>query len=363
MPEASAFKNNVKSYIRETSILISNSDDDDISHMLKSINKSLEGLINLEKEYEKICAITWLIQTDMINFYSNSYMSERNSQDHTNSKKILKSIFQILYEKLLRTSETYAEIDAPILKMMIDGNKYLSRDDLLHIESAKFNIQIAIIKEHTEKFYSDAQSMKSIMEEKADISISTMKSYDDNINSFEEKLSSYRKTVTDISKEFNFVRLAKAFRTMIREKKINLKHTNTNLFSMGILLLIPILLSALYTIWLWSHSTNLVQDLKDKLIFSAPILLPLEAILVYYFRIILKEQLSLKAQILQLELRYSVCAFIEGYAEFTKEIPREKLEKFESLVFSGITLDPSAVPGTFDGMDQLINLAKAANGK
>lgn len=92
-------------------------------------------------------------------------------------------------------------------------------------------------------------------------------------------------------------------------------------------------------------------------------ILTFELVLFYLFRVLLLRYQSLKAQLLQIKLRFNLCAFIEGYSEFAARIRKsaddKTLDKFESLVFSGISPDPQKVPSQFDGIDQLANLLKA----
>ncbi|HDR1868661.1 TPA: hypothetical protein SIC62_000746 [Pasteurella multocida] len=64
---------------------------------------------------------------------------------------------------------------------------------------------------------------------------------------------------------------------------------------------------------------------------------------------------------MQLELRKTLCQFIQSYADYAKEIKekdRSSLEKFENLIFSSILSDSEKVPSTFDGLEQLANLIK-----
>jgi hypothetical protein len=95
------------------------------------------------------------------------------------------------------------------------------------------------------------------------------------------------------------------------------------------------------------------------------ILLPLfsvEIILIYFFRVILLNHRSVKAQAMQIELRQTLCQFIQSYAEYSAKIKKQDgvaLEKFESLIFSGILSDPEKLPSTFDGIEQIGNFIKS----
>ena len=92
----------------------------------------------------------------------------------------------------------------------------------------------------------------------------------------------------------------------------------------------------------------------------------IEIILIYLFRIVLFDYKSIKGQILQIELRKTLCQFIQSYAEYSNEMKEKDhsaLEKFENLVFSSIVADSENIPSTFDGIDQIGRLIKAAKDK
>ena len=102
----------------------------------------------------------------------------------------------------------------------------------------------------------------------------------------------------------------------------------------------------------------------NHLIFLIP-LISLEIILIYFFRVVLMNYRSVKAQILQIELRQTLCEFIQSYANYSsaiKEKDKEVLNKFENLIFSGVLSDPEKLPSTFDGLEQIAALIKNIKG-
>ncbi|MBK7299223.1 MAG: hypothetical protein IPI79_01660 [Moraxellaceae bacterium] len=75
---------------------------------------------------------------------------------------------------------------------------------------------------------------------------------------------------------------------------------------------------------------------------------------------------SIQSQILQIELRMTLCQFIQNYAEQSKvlkEQNKEGFEKFESLIFSSIVSSDDKIPATFDGVEQLASLLKVFQNK
>lgn len=64
---------------------------------------------------------------------------------------------------------------------------------------------------------------------------------------------------------------------------------------------------------------------------------------------------------MQLELRMTLCQFIQSYAEKSKELKvvnKEGFEKFENLIFSSIVSSDEKIPSTFDGMEHITNFVK-----
>ncbi|MNR23088.1 hypothetical protein D3C85_1400860 [compost metagenome] len=98
------------------------------------------------------------------------------------------------------------------------------------------------------------------------------------------------------------------------------------------------------------------------LLYTLPTIVAIELILIYLFRVVLAQFRSVKAQILQLDLRIALCQFIQSYAEYAVQMKKddpEVLSKFEAVVFSSLVPDSEGIPSTFDGVEQLSNLIKS----
>ena len=153
---------------------------------------------------------------------------------------------------------------------------------------------------------------------------------------------------------FNFVGLSQGFESLLKAKKNSQTIVLSLLFFIGIFLFIP-----LFTY----IELNQVKDLSGDFL-NWKMFLPfvsIELISLYLFRVILTHYNSIKTQIMQLELRQTLCQFIQSYVEYAKEIKEKdsaSLEKFENLIFSSILSTPDKVPSTFDGIEQLSNLIK-----
>ncbi|UCX05009.1 hypothetical protein [Shewanella glacialimarina] len=160
---------------------------------------------------------------------------------------------------------------------------------------------------------------------------------------------------------FNFVGLYKGFSDLAIKKTNESFWLFWSLIFMGIVIVSPLIFEIIFA----------AREIYGGQSFSANhliILIPLisvELILIYFFRIILANYRSVKAQIMQLELRQTLCQFIQSYAGYSVEIKKQDsgaLEKFENIIFSGILSDPEKLPSTFDGLEQIGNLIKSVKG-
>lgn len=73
---------------------------------------------------------------------------------------------------------------------------------------------------------------------------------------------------------------------------------------------------------------------------------------------------SIKSQILQIDLRLTLCQFIHNYDSDTKglrEGMKESFERFESVIFAPIVATEDQMPATFDGLEQLTGLLSSFN--
>lgn len=173
----------------------------------------------------------------------------------------------------------------------------------------------------------------------------------------ELKVEQLKSSLEKYEKGFNFVGLHQGFNELNTRKKREAGILTALMIIVAIALSIPLI--------------NTINYVKDQAISGQIIdfkylliLLPiisLEIILIYLFRVALLEYKSVKTQIMQLELRMTLCQFIQSYIEKAQEMKKQdssSLEKFENLIFSNILSDPHDVPSTFDGIEQIGNIIK-----
>jgi len=183
----------------------------------------------------------------------------------------------------------------------------------------------------------------------------------------EEQISDWEQRLTDSEKKveilqarlekqetaFNFMGLYDGFNRMTDEKTTEKNKLGTILLIMAAAVPLPLLGKA---IWLAKNPPS--EVILWTYLFMIPVI-SLTAILIYFFRIILIDYKSVKSQLIQLELRKTLCAFIQNYCDYSKEVKekdKDALERFEQIIFSNIMAESEQIPAVFDGMEQLCKL-------
>ncbi len=156
---------------------------------------------------------------------------------------------------------------------------------------------------------------------------------------------------------FNFVGLYQGFSNLGEKKDEETTMLFWSLIAMGFFILVPLLIE----LTIVSYYSFFGKELDSSHLIKLIPILSIEIILIYFFRVILFNYKSAKAQKMQIELRQTLCQFIQSYAEYSSEIKQKDktaLEKFENLIFSGVLSDPEKLPSTFDGLEQVGNFIK-----
>lgn len=174
------------------------------------------------------------------------------------------------------------------------------------------------------------------------------------LNGREKKVSHLKEALEKYEQAFNFVGLSQGFEKILSQKKTAKWLT----FSVLVIMLIATLTPLGFSFG------KFIQEEELSWQKMLPVI-GLEFVLIYFFRVVLSHYNSIQTQIMQLELRQSLCQFIQNYAEYAKEMKTNdsvSLEKFENLIFSSILSNPDKVPGTFDGVESLTALVKELRG-
>lgn len=182
--------------------------------------------------------------------------------------------------------------------------------------------------------------------------------WDQEIADKESKVNALKDQLGKLESGFNFVGLVAGFRELATKKRGEKFWVFLTLIGIGTCTLLPI---ACELLLIWSIRES-IEKFREALILSILPIITIEILLIYFFRVLLIQFRSVKAQLLQLELRIALCQFIESYSEFSAGIKQKdptSLAKFESLIFSGLLVKDEQLPSTFDGTEQIANLIKS----
>ncbi len=282
-------------------------------------------------------------------FFEIDFMLKEGEDEHEEFKKSISGM-NIKKEAVSNTVNELFDNEFKLeLLYIINSTPFLFTKNLFHSE------QIKLFSTFDEKRLTAEETLNNIASSKDEI---TKK-----ISDFQTKLEQKEQTVENLQATldkqetaFNFVGLYKGFNELAKRKQ----KEATNTFCFLIVLafsLIALPLSAMISIY---NPNDISQSpaISTHLLNLLP-LISLEIILLYFFRVVLHNYKSIKAQVLQVELRQTLCQFIQNYADYSKGIKKDDpavLEKFENLIFSGIISNAENLPSTFDGMDQITKL-------
>ncbi|WP_193725414.1 hypothetical protein [Klebsiella pneumoniae] len=165
------------------------------------------------------------------------------------------------------------------------------------------------------------------------------------IKTYVDKLDEYKS-------EFNFVLLSKAFQNYYKQNKKSTEKSQYRRFS-ALLVVIPVGALLNHILELYKVEFNF-----SALAYYLPIL-SLELLMFYFMRLYYIEGKAIKAQLLQIEQRLSLCEFIHDYVETKNNSGSEKesWSLFEKLIFSPIQVSSENIPSLLDGASSIAELA------
>lgn len=169
-----------------------------------------------------------------------------------------------------------------------------------------------------------------------------------------QSLAEYDEKLKQYKSEYNFVLLSKAFSNLLKTKKAEYvtNHRSVIIFSSW-LIATPLfaLLNHIYNFFPVEFNLN-------SLFYYLPIL-SLELLFFYFMRLYYIEGNAIKAQLLQIEQRLSLCEFIHDYVETKNNSGAEKesWSLFEKLIFSPIQVSSENIPSLLDGASSIAELA------
>jgi ABC-type multidrug transport system fused ATPase/permease subunit len=182
-------------------------------------------------------------------------------------------------------------------------------------------------------------------------------------NTLKSDVNTIKQALEQQKTEFNFIGLSDGFNSL-RKQKVKELNGERRVYWILMLSIIGLIIYKLY--WTVNYLNEPNPNLQLLIVVSISFVLML-LVVIYFFRISLVNIKSIRSQILQIDLRLTLCQFIHNYQNDTSgfrnaEI-KDSLDKFEAVIFSPIVATDDKIPTTFEGIEQLSGLIGLVKGK
>lgn len=231
------------------------------------------------------------------------------------------------------------------ISSVVIGNMNLSPLAMSNAYYAEHQMLVEIVKQylHHPEMVSLRQLPSTLEQARVD-----QGKFNSDLNERENKVKALKDALDEYKDAFNFVGLHKGFKELHRTKTWQKWRGQAMLTILASFMVFPFL--AKFYVFIKSHEGISVGG--DFYL----TLLGLELLLMYFFRVVLQGYKAVQAQLLQIDLRMTLCTFIQSYADYAKGIrasDADLLVRFEQVVFSGIVNSDEKIPSSFDGLDQI----------
>lgn len=293
-----------------------------------------------------------------IEWYGNAFIDKLTESDLNGASldMICADAFRFLYEYYLSTRDDFGPDANRAFEFIKNQASKFSDEAKELIASILQELPIILFKE-----LANSDAINSIREFNLTANQATKlkEEWNAEIEVKTNQVDEIRKSLEQYETAFNFVGLYDGFSDIYNEKKEERDSLARWLKILGCLILLPL---AVQLIVLALNADDFSR-IRDTLLVSLVPSISFAAIVIYYFRVILFNYKSVKSQLLQIELRKTLCRFIQDYSQYSSKIKKEdsgSLEKFENIIFSNIVSDDDKLPSTYDGIEQLTKLFKSA---
>lgn len=295
-----------------------------------------------------------------IEWIGDQFISRMSDEEKELSKERLDDICAICFRFLF---ELYLSIKNDLAMEFESARKFALNNLSLFETSAKEQIEYAIREMPIAIFKSIANS-ESIQSIKDFNSVSSkakdlQTKWEKEISEKELRVETLKESLEKYENGFNFVGLYQGFDDLSKEKH---EEKNNLIYWLRILsaaIVVPILAELIF---IYINIKDIAL-MKEGLALSVLPTVSLVAISIYYFRVLLHNYKSVKSQLLQIDLRRTLCKFIQNYSNYSSDMKKqdsESLSKFENIIFSGIVSNDDKLPSTYDGLDQIGKFIKSA---
>jgi hypothetical protein len=326
--------------------------------LVRPLQLLLHYMVEVPNALDKWC--TFNIKHVGVKFISlaQNYEAKRDDKAQQQQQQIFALAYRFFCELEFSTNENRSlDIDLREVQIFVDANIDSFPADLKkQLIYAGYLMPVHIARELLQ--HPDLASMRDFNTQQ--VSAPKLKQkWDDELQQKEEQVTALSEQLEKLRTGFNFVGLVDGFRQLAKQKIAEKRIAFWALIALGVLVVAPVIAEVIFLISLHIDS---FEKYKQSLIFILPPVVALEVLFIYFFRVVLVHFRSIKAQLLQLELRTALCQFIESYSSYSEKIKKQNptaLDKFESLVFSGLLASEEQLPSTFDGTEQLAKLFKS----
>jgi len=327
------------------------------SFILKNSIKISINILNQTERYDEFCKMT--IAWEGKDFIEYLAIAEQKGEiDFNLIKNIFIGLYSFYFEYRLYSQDSndyYNNYLSYLEDNIYDNIDFFSKQEKNRIVYINLRKAGGIFREIIcNKNFNTLLSLGENMS-KAEAKI---KNWNNEFREKEEKIDILKKKLETYETAFNFVGLYNGFNDLSKNKNIEKYILIASLILMGFIVIVP--LASEITLIAIYHQTLIKY--KDIFIFAIFPMIAFELILIYFFRILLVNYKSVKALLIQIELRKTLCQFIQNYADYSKMIKEKdstSLEKFENLIFSGLIMNEEKLPSTFDGAEQIANIIKS----
>lgn len=308
------------------------------------VNTSIDLFIKKPSVFDKVCAFN-------IQHIGSNFISEISSTtlDPDTFGRIFSSCYRFLSEYNFYHEDNFPGGVAFDVQQALNKIRYRAtelpkevKDQIVYADNF---MPVALAKSYLLK--ADFDVIRSFETKHSDLG-NIIKDLDTRIKNSKKEVSDLSDTLKNYKDAFNFVGLYKGFNDIAIAKQ---KAARNSIFLMVCLALLMILPFG-WKIWtITQSSTPQNLNIESFLAFAG-----FDLLLLYFFRVIFHDYKSIRGQLVQLDLRKAACQFIQSYADYAVKIKGTNpalLEKFESLVFSGIVANEDNIPSTFDGFEQI----------
>lgn len=289
-------------------------------------------------------------------YIGSSYISLLSDSNNDNIEMIYVLSVRFGLELDLNINETInQELDNAITfgLMNVEKFKNMKAQDQIKWCTTRMPIQIL-------KAINSTENMNLLRDVSTSIatSVNIVEGWKTEISEKEKIVTKLKESLDTYKTGFNFVGLYNGFDQLAISKEKEKSQLTILVFTIAALVIVPILIEA------YSFQNVIEKDGKTEflnVIITTIPTLSIVIILIYYFRILMHQLYQVKSQILQIELRKTLCRFIQHYSEYSKEIKAnnpDALTKFENMIFAGIVQSDDKIPSTYDGLEKISELLK-----